>query len=277
MDHHNVCHRNQTHYDAHAVRVPSEQERRAGPAAPLKRFHNAVKRLLLETCVAPGARLLDLGAGRGGDVRKWADRRVAFAKGLDVSGAELDEARRRASALPSLSAVFERTDALGVRAWDDPDGPYDVVTCMFALHYFFASEHMCQTLLHHVARNLRTGGVFVGIVPDGIRINRALADRSTSASVRLEAQWSGPPRPFGSPYLCEIEDTVTGRGGSLEYLVYDTVLTAVARQFGLHPILDLELPGLEATSTTFKHLVPPYPGPLADATRLFAAFAFRKV
>ncbi len=269
--------RNQTHYDAHAVHVPSEHERRTGPAAPLKRFHNTVKRLLLQTLVPPGARVLDLGAGRGGDVRKWAECQVSFAKGLDISGAELDEARRRASALPGLTAVFERTDSLGVNAWDDPDGPYDVVTCMFALHYFFASERTCQTLLNHVARNLRKGGVFVGIVPDGIRINRALAHRSTSASVRLEAQWSGPPRPFGSPYLCEIEDTVTSQGGSLEYLVYDTVLTAVARQFGLQPILDLELPGLEATSTSFKHLVPPYPGPLAEATRLFAAFAFRKV
>lgn len=278
MEHQAIRRRNQTHYDAHAVRVPTEHERRTGPAAPLKRFHNTIKRLLLQTFVPPGARLLDVGAGRGGDVRKWADCGISFAKGLDISAAELQEAARRARDVPGLSAVFEPTDDLGVRAWDDPDGPYDLVSCMFALHYFFGSETMCFTLLQHIARNLKPGGVFVGIVPDGIRINRALAARTaTTGSFHLTARWSGPPRPFGSPYVCQIEDTVTDRGGSLEYLVYDTVLTAVARQVGLEPILDLQLAGLEVSERTFKHLVPPYPGPLAEATRLFAAFAFRKL
>lgn len=273
-----VRRRNQTHYDAHAEHVPSEQARRLGVAAPLKRFHNDVKRSLLRACVPPGARLLDLGAGRGGDVRKWAECNASFVKGLDISAAELQEAGRRARNVPGLTAVFEPTDDLGERSWDDPDGPYHTVTCMFALHYFFASETMCHLLLHHVARNLKPGGVFVGIVPDGIRINRALAAGTSAAGplLRLEAKWSGPPRPFGSAYMCHIDDTVTDRGGSLEFLVYDTVLTAVARQVGLEPILDLAVPGLEETPTTFKHLVPPYDGPLADATRLFAAFAFRK-
>lgn len=283
MEHQDVRRRNQTHYDAHAVRVPTEKERRAGPAAPLKRFHNDVKRALLQKFVPPGTRLLDIGAGRGGDVRKWADCGVAFAKGLDLSAAELKEAARRAQALrpgltAGLTAVFEPTDALGLREWTDPDGPYDVVTCMFALHYFFAREGMCHTLLRHVARNLKPGGVFMGIVPDGIRINRALAAAGTAAGpLVLEAQWSGPPRPFGSAYVCSIEDTVTDRGGSLEYLVYDTVLTSVARQVGLSPVVDLPLAGIETSETTFKHLVPPYDGPLADASRLFAAFAFRKM
>jgi SAM-dependent methyltransferase len=264
------------HYDAHAAQVPTHTERNAGPAAPLKKFHNAVKRALLRHVLKPGARLLDLGSGRGGDVRKWADCGARFAKGLDISEAELQEAARRAQGL-RVRCVFEATEDLGLRAWADPDGPYDVVSCMFALHYFFASEAMAQTFLKHVATNLRPGGYFVGVVPDGVRVNQTLASGDTGEALHLRALWHGPPQAFGSAYVCSIADTVTDKGGSYEYLVYENVLVALAAQVGLHPVTDLRHQGLEDTTGTFKHLVPPYRGPLATATHLFAAFVFQKM
>lgn len=264
------------HYDAHAAQVPTTAERNAGPAAPLKKFHNAVKRALLQRVLSPGSRLLDLGAGRGGDVRKWADCGASFVKGLDISDAELQEAARRAEGL-RVRCVFEATEELGLRAWTDPDGPYDVVSCMFALHYFFASEAMAQMFLKHVSMNLRPGGYFVGVVPDGVRVNQAMAAGTSSReALHLRAMWHGPPQPFGSAYVCSIADTVTDKGGSVEYLVYENVLVAVAAQAGLRPVPVTRVRGLEDSPGVLKHLVPPYKGPLADATRLFAAFAFQK-
>lgn len=35
--------------------------------------------------------------------------------------------------------------------------PFDAVTCMFAIHYFFAAEATLATLLRNVAGSLREG------------------------------------------------------------------------------------------------------------------------
>jgi len=40
--------------------------------------------------------------------------------------------------------------------WREPR-LYDVVTCMFALHYFFVSEQTLHTFMSNVALNLKPG------------------------------------------------------------------------------------------------------------------------
>lgn len=48
------------------------------------------------------------------------------------------------------------SDQLGVSEWREGQH-FDVVTCMFAIHYFFVSEHALDTFLHNVAINLKDG------------------------------------------------------------------------------------------------------------------------
>jgi hypothetical protein len=38
------------------------------------------------------------------------------------------------------------------------DGPFDLVTIMFALHYFYESETMLRMLIKNVSYNLKPGG-----------------------------------------------------------------------------------------------------------------------
>lgn len=47
--------------------------RAAGPGAPLKRFHNDIKRKLISRFARDAGCLLDLACGRGGDIWKWID------------------------------------------------------------------------------------------------------------------------------------------------------------------------------------------------------------
>lgn len=57
-----------------------------------------------------------------------------------------------------LRAEFEVSSQLGVSEWRDPEGRlYDNVTCMFALHYFFASELALKQMMHNVSVNLKPG------------------------------------------------------------------------------------------------------------------------
>ena len=51
---------------------------------------------------------------------------------------------------------------------------FDVVSCMFALHYFFKDPGTLQTFLDSVSNNLRPGGVFVGCCFDGPSVRAAL-------------------------------------------------------------------------------------------------------
>ena len=55
-----------------------------------------------------------------------------------------------------LEAEFLASPELGLSVWQEPR-EYDAVTCMFALHYFFASEKTLHTFLGNVARNLKPG------------------------------------------------------------------------------------------------------------------------
>lgn len=114
------------HYNKHSNQFATTQEalaaRATGPGAPLKKFHNTIKRLLIQrwvgsnvvpvvkaanllahelgTCSIPrfawqADRLLDLACGRGGDIWKWIDAGILRVKGIDLSPDEIEEAEKR--------------------------------------------------------------------------------------------------------------------------------------------------------------------------------------
>ena len=51
---------------------------------------------------------------------------------------------------------FLVTDQLGISEWREA-APFDVVTCMFAVHYFFFSEAALKRFLENVSINLKPG------------------------------------------------------------------------------------------------------------------------
>jgi hypothetical protein len=51
---------------------------------------------------------------------------------------------------------FEQCEHLGDRDMPELD-PFDVVTCMFAIHYFFTEEAVLATFLGNVAGSLKDG------------------------------------------------------------------------------------------------------------------------
>ena len=261
-------------YDAQAVAGAGQtrRERAEGPAGALKKYHNAVKRALLGHFVTPGDTLLDLACGRGGDLHKWADVGVARVVGVDISSRALEQAHARYHALrPPFAFETHHVTTLKMHPWTCPHAPLDIATCMFALHYFFESEASARTFLHTVASNLKKGGYFLCVLPDASCINRWLMEGTTDDLLRLEPQWSGPPKPFGSAYTCSIADTVT-ESGSPEYLVYENVLLKLAATLGLDPVYDVDLPCLQpAPRRLFKPFLPRLP-----ASSVFVACVLRR-
>lgn len=139
--------------------------------------------------------------------------------GLSWTAAQCDEAKRRLEGLresdrtgklANFSADFEPTGDLGLKVWAEAE-PFDAVSCMFALHYFFASESAATKMVEMIALNLREGGYFFGTLPDGKRVVETLGPemRFEMAGLKLVPKWKGTTKPFGSAYTCAIADTVT--------------------------------------------------------------------
>lgn len=149
---------------------------------------------------------------------------------------------------------------------------------MFALHYFFESEAVAHAIMHAISHNLKPGGVFLGIVPDGRAVTECIKHGPFDNGVmRVMALWQGPPACFGSAYTCAIADTVTAASTVPEFLVFDSVLTPLAAAYGLEPA-DVQGPMFDRVlgASAFHRLRPPYGEPHKTCSEMYAAFAFRK-
>jgi mRNA (guanine-N7-)-methyltransferase len=300
------------HYNKHAAEGNHKtniESRSQGVSYPLKRFHNNIKRALINRFVV-GDRLLDLACGRGGDIRKWFDVAVQrrgggpfkYCKGLDLSPDEIREAQSRYQEIKNepryvntlLSCEFVTTDKLGTHdvCADGDEHSYGTVSCMFAIHYFFYSETVLRQFFRNVSRHLKNRGYFIATCPDGKRVLAELGSQDEVAKplLRLAKKWTTPaPECFGSAFTCHIADTVVQAHegfseGSLEYLVFSNALKAIAKEFDLFPVEDdwgRDLNGMfEEPRGFIRHFKPIFPSAsdpsLADASRLFQAIVLQK-
>ena len=146
--------------------------------------------------------VLDIGCGKGGDLGKWqqAPQTVELYVGLDPAEISISQARDRYSSMrsgrgrgrrgqPIFHAEFYPKDCFGEWLGDipvvrqigiDPNtgpggsmmssrwggGGFDVVSCMFTIHYAFQSEDKTRQMLLNVAGSLKKGGRFIGVCPN---------------------------------------------------------------------------------------------------------------
>jgi len=219
------------HYDAAAAAAAADAR-----TTRLRRAHNELKRRVLGALPA-GARVLDLGCGRGGDLGKWAACAPPPARvlGLDASAASVAEARARAAAWPGGAPWAQFRVCRGVGERDDLAlGAFDLVTCMFALHYFFDAPERAERALRFVRRHLRLGGRFVGVAPHGDRTRAMLAAAPggqvragactlralSDASYAFALAGTVVAAPSEEPYLLEAPFRAACRAANLHVLAF---------------------------------------------------------
>lgn len=78
-----------------------------------------------------------------------------------------------------MEAEFEASDLLGLSLWKEPR-QYDVVTCMFAIHYFFVTERALDTFLHNVAINLKDGELLRTLATKSVLLNLVFSQQNVS-------------------------------------------------------------------------------------------------
>ena len=93
----------------------------------------------------PGAQVLDLACGKGGDLQKFKINKAGSYFGVDAVPQRIQEAIERHKGLRCMfAAAFEICD------FTRPlhlQSTYDFVSCQFALHYAWGSEASAMQLL----------------------------------------------------------------------------------------------------------------------------------
>jgi len=140
----------------------------------MRRYHNYIKRQLIETFAYKADSLLDLASGKGGDLQKWIDNKIRRVDGYDIHEPSVMEARRRLldarTQAQNISVTFTVKDLSRDVLPKNENGQYDVVTSMFAFHYFFKSYETLDTIITTIDNNLKVDGIFVCCLFDGSRV-----------------------------------------------------------------------------------------------------------
>lgn len=189
--------------------------------------------------------VLDLGCGRGGDLRKWASLRLKSYTGVDASSPSVEEATARHASLvaqgqSSLKASFQVADLLSAPL-AVPSETVDIVSSMFFLQFSFASQASAHRVLDEAARVLRPGGILCCLLPDGDTVHGLLTERRGANSfghfrlVRCRWEEAGASTaPFGLAYnYC-----LASAGWCTEYLVSSTQLASLLRERGFQPVFE---------------------------------------
>lgn len=144
----------------------------------LVQWNNAVKSVLTSIMVPPGSTVIDLCAGKGGDLHKYKHAQVQRLLMLDVAEASIQEAKRRYenSSQNTVSATFLVQDCFV--PFHHKEWVADVVACHFAIHYAFESPEKVSHFLANAARHLKPDGTLLLTFPREDKV-RTFADTDT--------------------------------------------------------------------------------------------------
>lgn len=196
-------------------------------------------------------RVLDMCCGKGGDLLKWDKGAITHLICTDIAEVSIEQCEERYKTMLERSqrnkfgklftAEFFACDSTLHRLreeYKDPSIELNLVSCQFAFHYCFESLKQAECMIRNAAECLRTGGYFIGTMPDANDImKRQRQAESTSFGndiykILFLCDTETPPM-FGAKYNFELDGVVN----CPEFLVYFPLLVKLARKFGLQLVL----------------------------------------
>jgi len=241
-------------------------DRNQSTVIKMLKFHNYIKGVLITNITdyyystkKKEISLLDIAVGRGGDLFKWKNAYITNVFGFDISSESIKEANERL-----LNNDFNKMNIKLLQGVPGSESinteiykfllsvkqqKFDLVSCQFALHYFFKDQATLRQVLKLVSDSLYKGGYFFGTTVNGGTLMDYFEQLPGEDTVikknlfRIERFFSKNFRKkFGNKYSFTIYDsTYSGNyfnkmGTSTEYLVLFDELNKIAMEYSLVPV-----------------------------------------
>tara|TARA_Y100000389_G_C17466208_1_gene525837 strand:+ start:4439 stop:5215 length:777 start_codon:yes stop_codon:yes gene_type:complete len=205
----------------------------------LRFFHNKIKLYLLKQVCGElnntNISLFDIGVGRGGDILKWERCGIRKVIGFDPDQTSIDDANKRIYDRPVQNCNISLFCCPSIEYLELQDASFSIISCQFAIHYFFETSSKLRNMLKHVKRLISKHGYFIGSFMNANKINEYLQDNVYINEAMMIKKMNSHQSQFGevihvhlSGTLYFAEDCV-----SIEYMVYPDILIKECNRIGL--------------------------------------------
>ncbi|KAI0496627.1 hypothetical protein KFK09_022948 [Dendrobium nobile] len=236
------------HYSARSNQTLEERE--ASPIIHLKKLNNWIKSVLIQRYARRGDAVLDLACGKGGDLIKWDKAQIGYYVGVDIAigsikdcrtryNGDADQQQRRKKFSFPARLICADCYETHLDEYLSDDGPFDICSCQFALHYSWSTEARARRALANISALLRPGGYFIGTMPDANVIIKKLRDAegltfgNSVYWISFDEEYAhkkfSSSNPFGIQYKFHLEDAVD----CPEWIVPFHVFKSLAEEYDL--------------------------------------------
>ena len=248
----------------------------------LRSFHNKVKNFLITAYGSNAPLLFDIGVGRGGDVFKWCRSNVQKCYGYDIDELSVREANRRLQqcdgnkhceyhlfTLPRLRDFKTKLNSIS------PGLKANVISCQFAIHYFFGSCSTASELMSFVNESLSDHGYFIGTFMRGeaiVQLTDDLQNTYSNQQMIIDPK-SSIVSDFGTLVDVFLTNTLYfgDKSVSSEYLVNSDTLVDIAKQHGL------KLIQLTSFEDHYKNFNVRLEDDVKKCSFMYSSFVFQKI
>jgi len=237
--------------------------RQSSSIAKIRMYHNQVKRQLITESVEylrenyniVNIKLLDLAVGKAGDQFKWFDAGIMTVVGFDIDENSIQEAKKRYSELLNTLKrknitnlpdykfyVMDLSDSNNLEKISRiiGDTKFDIVSCQFAIHYFFKSPETLNTFMTIASSYIKKDAFFISTTMRGNHLKELFKTNNIIQNdiFKITNNTKDFSSPYGNQYTVALgkeSDTEHYFAGkdSVEYLVDIEELKKVADKFGL--------------------------------------------
>lgn len=217
----------------------------------MRSSHNSMKNSLIKR-FASKSNVLDLGAGRGGDLHKYTKENVSKLLMIEPDSENLAELHRRLSKhdrkferrVKTIQSVAENTDLITEEVMKMFGQKADTVTSFFMLTHLFGLSDSVKQFVKTVIATTKEGGHLIGTVMESSAVQDAFNETSgntlTGKGWRIERKYK-KAAPYGSKIIIDLEGTMVQ--AQVEYLASIDVLETLLIPFGFRLIENRPIPG----------------------------------